>query len=401
MVIRKNIGFLLICIGLFVTPTAIRTGVLNTQWALINVISWAGVLLLLSRYYRGGKIKLTHKGSPGVSNPIWIVFLAVLFLASCLYNRKMTAISIVKYEYAQILPLVMLFVKVPEQDAKKYFNSFCFFLMGSCTFMVLCGILDLVFHVGIGNSLANLIGNASLYGLLREGRMVSYMGHSLLTSELMLLCFLFNALRRQILGGKEPVWYTVFYTGVCLIGIGLSASKAGLLLLAPSILLLCSTRKGWKNGLIIVAIILLANALGIFDILLERFVRGLTTGDITTGRNTALKRLLESGELEFKFLSGFAGGTLSVSMIAALEYAPLRWAYLFGIWFSIVMCVILFVVPMIQCWKLGGRRTLWAMLIIIVEVNSYNGITTQNDHLLLYCVAIFVLLNIARLEAKR
>ena len=88
-------------------------------------------------------------------------------------------------------------------------------------------------------------------------------------------------------------------------------------------------------------------------------------------------------------------------MIAALEYAPLRWAYLFGIWFSIVMCVILFVVPLIQCWKLGGRRTLWAMLIIIVEVNSYNGITTQNDHLLLYCVAIFVLLNIARLEAKR
>ncbi len=401
MMTRKNISFLLICIGLFVTPAAMRTGVLNTQWALINVISWVGVLLLLSRYYHDGKIRLTQKGSEGMSNPIWLAFLAVMFAASCLFNWEIDGRSVVKYVYAQIFPLIILPVQVSEQDTRKYFDYLCKYLTVSCTFMVVCGIMDLVFQTGIGRFMADLMGTSSLYGLLRTNRMVSYMGHSLLTTELMLICFLFNALRKQILGRKESIWYTVFYTCVCLIGIGLCASKTGLLLLAPSVLLLCSTRKGWKYGLIIVAAILLVNALGFFDILLERVTKGVISGDITTGRNSALKSLLESGELRFKFFSGFAGRTMSKSMIAALEYAPLRWAYLFGIWFSIVMCVVVFVMPLIRCWKLGGRRTLWAMLVIIADVNSYNGITTQNDHMLLYCVVIFMLLNMAKLEAKQ
>ena len=35
------------------------------------------------------------------------------------------------------------------------------------------------------------------------------------------------------------------------------------------------------------------------------------------------------------------------------------------------------------------------LIILILDVNSYNGITTQSDQMLLYCVSVFLLLNLS------
>ena len=61
--------------------------------------------------------------------------------------------------------------------------------------------------------------------------------------------------------------------------------------------------------------------------------------------------MLQSGYLKFNFFVGHAGTELSERMIAALEYPPLRWAYLFGIWFAIMICVVLFIIPFVKIIK--------------------------------------------------
>lgn len=99
--------------------------------------------------------------------------------------------------------------------------------------------------------------------------------------------------------------------------------------------------------------------------------------------------------LHFNFLMGHAGADLSERMIAALEYPPLRWAYLFGVWFSVVMCIILFLTPAMMILKNKNIKIFIVLIILILDVNSYNGITTQSDQMLLYCVSVFLLLNLS------
>ena len=44
--IKSNATFLLICMGLFFTPGIMRTTIVKSQWALINVLSWLGYFWL-------------------------------------------------------------------------------------------------------------------------------------------------------------------------------------------------------------------------------------------------------------------------------------------------------------------------------------------------------------------
>lgn len=69
--------------------------------------------------------------------------------------------------------------------------------------------------------------------------------------------------------------------------------------------------------------------------------------------------------------------------------------YLFGVWFSVVMCIILFLTPAMMILKNKNIKIFIVLIILILDVNSYNGITTQSDQMLLYCVSVFLLLNLS------
>ena len=154
-------------------------------------------------------------------------------------------------------------------------------------------------------------------------------------------------------------------------------------------------KKGIKYFILVAAAVYWAYGYGLLDTVIGRFLDGFKSGDLTTGRNTALSLLMRNGYLNFNFLMGHAGADLSERMIAALEYPPLRWAYLFGVWFSVVMCIILFLTPAIKILKNKNIKIFIVLIILILDVNSYNGITTQSDQMLLYCVSVFLLLNLS------
>lgn len=394
--IKQKFPFFLICIGLLFMPSTIRTSVLHSEWALINVASWLGIILLTKRYYNGGKVSVSKNGKLGVANPIWIVLLVAFFAMESLMLPEFTATSEVKYIYATILPIYILYSVVDDDDIICYTKLFSRLLTVASTIVVICGLMDMFLGVGIGNSIAIFTNAASLIESIRQGRMVSYFGHPLLTTEIMILTFSFNTLVNYCIE-KKSIFYTVYYSLISVIGIGMCGGKTGLVLIAIEFALLYVNKKGLKYFIIIAAAVYWAYGYGLLDTVIGRFIAGFESGDITTGRNTALLRVIQGGMLRFNLLIGHAGINLSERMIAALEYPPLRWAYLFGVWFSVLMCVVLFVIPAIKILKNKNFKIFIVFIILVLDVNSYNGITTQSDQMLLYCVSVFLLLNLSYL----
>lgn len=392
--IKQKFPFFLICIGLLFMPSTIRTSALHSEWALINVASWLGIILLTKRYYNGGKVSVSKNGKLGVANPIWIVLLVALFAMESLMLPEFTATSEVKYIYATILPIYILYSVVDDDDIICYTKLFSRLLTVASTIVVICGLMDMFLGVGIGNSIAIFTNAASFIESIRQGRMVSYFGHPLLTAEIMILTFSFNTLVNYCIE-KKSIFYTVYYSLISVIGIGMCGGKTGLVLIAVEFALLYVNKKGLKYFIIVAAAVYWAYGYGLLDTVIGRFIAGFESGDITTGRNTALLRVIQGGVLRFNLLIGHAGMNLSERMIAALEYPPLRWAYLFGVWFSVLMCVVLFAIPAIKILKNKNIKIFIVFLILVLDVNSYNGITTQSDQMLLYCVSVFLLLNLS------
>lgn len=401
MVIKvSRICFPLICMGIFLLPSTIRIGLFNSQWALINVISWMGIFLLLIYQRRKNKGVIFERRYSTIKQ-LWLPVVMGIFILFALIMQQFSFKSIVRYVYATLLPCVLLYVSVQDEDAVSYFKIFTKWLTGACTFIVLCGLLDKFFHIGFGQLFTNVSGSESLEISLRQGRLVSYYGHPLLTAELMLLCFLFNSINGLYLKSKEPIWYTMYYSFLSLIGIALTGSKTGIALLAIAVVFMYTTSKKWKYMICIIVGVYWIYNMGFLDTVIYRFIQGVQKGDMTTGRNVAFTTLLQTGILDFKMFQGHSGQDMSTMLIAAIEYPPLRWAYLFGGWFSIVMCTVLFFIPLIKCSQFRNLKFFMAMLLFIVDVNSYNGITTQSDHMLIYCVVMFLLMNISRVLKGR
>ena len=172
--IKQKFPFFLICIGLLFMPSTIRTSVLHSEWALINVASWLGIILLTKRYYNGGKVSVSKNGKLGVANPIWIVLLVALFAMESLMLPEFTATSEVKYIYATILPIYILYSVVDDDDIICYTKLFSRLLTVASTIVVICGLMDMFLGGGIGNSIAIFTNAASLIESIRQGRMVSY-----------------------------------------------------------------------------------------------------------------------------------------------------------------------------------------------------------------------------------
>lgn len=121
---KKDIQFFLVGCGLLFVPSLLRVGMLKSQWALVNVLSWIGIILLTQRYYGGGRVVLSKDGSNGVTNPLLIITLIILFLIEGMMLPYFSAESKIKYIYATILPCYILYVSLPRQEIIRYFKMF-------------------------------------------------------------------------------------------------------------------------------------------------------------------------------------------------------------------------------------------------------------------------------------
>ena len=72
----------------------------------------------------GGRVVLSKNGSNGVTNPLLIITLIILFLIEGMMLPYFSAESKIKYIYATILPCYILYVSLPRQEIIRYFKMY-------------------------------------------------------------------------------------------------------------------------------------------------------------------------------------------------------------------------------------------------------------------------------------
>lgn len=142
-----------------------------------------------------------------------------------------------------------------------------------------------------------------------------------------------------------------------------------------------------------------AYSIGLFDAIIERFNVAFSLGDITTGRNTALVALYSSGALSFDFFGGSGFTNMSTTMIAALEYPLLRLAYRHGILYAVIILLSVFVVPIIRLIRSHKTDLLVALLLIALDINTFDSIASVGDYMLIYCTFTCLLMNLAEIDS--
>lgn len=387
-----NLSVHLICIGILITPYIWRIELLNSQVGLFNLFSWLGVVLMLY------ELQVTSKYSLQKTNInfsiICVLCLAAIFILNITFVDEIEMLAMFKYVYATILPLVVLFVNIPKEKFMMFYFVFCNYLIFSSFVIVLCGVLDYTLNLGIGNVIANTTQIESLLGMVSSGRMVSYVGHPLYSSQILLFCFAFNSMKYQYFIKEKNNFKILLITIICFIGIALAGSKTGIVIISILFALLFLNKQRIKITIIILAVVYFLWSLGIFDPILERFASGIASGDLSTGRNTSLVLLFVTGELSFKLFEGHSNTGWSTQLIAALEYPILKWAYVFGIWFSAIVSVWVFVIPIVKSIIKKQKTIFLVLLFLILQVNSYNGLSVFSDHMLLYCISIMLVMNL-------
>lgn len=381
-------------IGIYFTPYFIREKIFPSGMYPINVLSWLGIILFLKRnYISEGKLYLkTKKYNVFLWMILFNLLLISFFYGSC---DSLDVKNIFKIIVAMFLPILLInleFKNICEMSIiYKYILNIVNF---STYFILICGIIDYFINYQISAFWTNLYNIPSLYSMLNSGRLVSYFGHSLLTTEMVLIYYILNYIN-QVYITKEKNIYGPFI--ISLIIITLTGSKTGILLIITMFVVLNFNIKSFRYIPIILIICFGLYKLGFFDIIFERFLIGYNTGDLTTGRHTSLADLYNSNLLQFNLLEGHSSLSMqSKEFIAALEYPILRWAYRYGIIFSIIITILLFIIPIIKVYMYKNIKILFLTLIFIIDINSYSSITTTMDGMMIYCTVLFIIFNTLR-----
>lgn len=383
----------LITIGIFITPFVLRNKILSSGFYPINILAWLGYFYTLLLSYRGKNnifnLQFSKKKFVIV---IWI-YIALISI-SLIGNSSIYGIEdIIKFYIATILPTIVLFIKIkPISIIPKALEIWVKILNCSIIFIIICGLIDVFLGNYASLFFSNLYDIESLYSMLNQNRMVSYMGHSLDTAQVFIIYFISNYVYTTYFNKRnnKNIYIIISYLGVALTG-----SKLNMIVLMVITLALNFKVKKIRNNIIIILAIYCLYCLGVFDNFIYRLQLGIASGDLSTGRNVELANLYKSGELSFNMFLGHSE-VMSESMIIALEYPLLRLAFRYGIIFSIFIGVLIFIYPCVILIKRKQIDILICLLGLIISVNNQDSIAGIADGMLIFCSTVFIILNISQ-----
>lgn len=226
-------------------------------------------------------------------------------------------------------------------------------------------------------------------------RSASYLGHELYTKHFIIMFYMLNMLY-YLTTSKYLINIIVLY-GVSVIGIALSGSKLGILILLFLIVFfnLKSKNKMINFTLIFLGLLILAY-LGIFDYVINRF----TTTTFTTGRSQAWE-LVATSLPNLKAIGGLGEGLMEflraryndIQVTAAFEYPFKIWMYRYG-W--VVTALILYQIYACTLYKfIKGKSIIFILsfLMIIGETSSFNQLVYNPDLIILVVLWNIILSN--------
>lgn len=322
----------------------------------------------------------------------------------CYFVLLLTSLGVVIYTHSWsknfalllsvIFPsIVVLYRFRSEENYRDIFSMFMCFLNVSVYLMLITGFLDVCLGFKVSYWIAHTTGIDSLIKQASFKRCVTYMGHPLYATEIYLSYYIFKHIECKINNRKENIACFI----ISLLGVALTQSKTGIVLLAASFLVL--NIKNIRYMGIVLLLIGVCYLLGIFDSVIDRFMLGIQTGDITSARNTVLFRLLSSGQLQFGWfkMQSLADFSASSKVEVALEYSVLRWAFRFGLLITIPLVLIAYLLPIIKLVKKKSWDLLVCLMVIIIDVNSYAGIGDAGNKALHYYIMAALIINAANI----
>lgn len=394
---KSDIPILCVCIGIFVLPYVLRNRLIGS-YALLNLFSYGGLLYALNQnVIQQPKLK---------RNNFLKCLFALIYVCLCsiiLFYIKGTGWSFTRrflLLFVYVFPAAFIYMNLEEDKIKiRYCIIWVKCLRTVCTMMCIAKVMDLLLNNAIQKMFATFYKSNTLLYLIRSGRFVSYYGHALNTAWFSLTLLVWTTVVHNFSDNKSK--YYVYDIIIAIIGIAIAGSKSGLIL-ALLLLLLCNI--GIRKIKYMISILLGFSVLyvtGVFDTVIGRILEGLRVGDLSTSRNTALERLLKSGTISFDWLKGHVIDYDGTSMIAALEYPFLRWAFTCGIVFTIIIYIAYFLIPIIKALKSFNVVVIICVLVFMAFVNGNNGISSYSDDLLFYSINIGLLLQLLSINKKR
>lgn len=393
---KQNIPILLCCIGIFLFPSILRGQLLGSMGQ-VNVIACFA-------WFYGTAHKILVL--PGRSKKSFgsLVFAACYlvgasFLLFYVKGNDWSAIRRTLLLFMYVFPAFFICSTIDGKLAETYSRIWLDILRVICITMCIFWAFDRLTSNLVQKLWVNLYESNTLLFLLKSGRFVSYYGHPLENSSVFLMLLVWTTISKDELTSKKRLY--ILDTTIAMFGLAICGSKSGILL-AIMVLLLCNV--GLKKMKYMIAILIASLALylsGAFDMVISRILSGLAAGDLSTGRNTALKYLVLNGTVRFDWLKGHELQYDNPVLIAALEYPFLLWAFTGGIVFTIVQYLMYFVKPGIQVLKSKRWSCLICLLALMAFYNSNNGIASFNDDLLIYSINAWLICQITAKKRRK
>ena len=382
-------GVLLVLIGLFLAPIFVREMILSKFYQ-INYFAVLGCAFILFR--GGGKIKKKNL-------PLYILmFLMLGILIISEMHAGRTVQGFFRVFAGLLIPLTLLSYRPinPEETIKVVINA----LKAVSIFILVTCVIDFFADKQIILAYYKLAHDDNYYNMaFTSNRMFSYVGHPLYNAEIFLMTFGLNYAYNEIFlkNHKNDKWIIL----ITLFGIVFTASKSAIAIFLGLLVVLYI--KNWKYMIFCLSILIFGYFNGLFDLVMERF-----NGSLTTGRNEVWSRIKNSGIQFFHFFWGngsdskYSYSYLEEWARAAFEYPYRLFALEFGILFSGLLLYTIFIIPAYKIIKNKSNRLLLLIIFaaISLHVNIYNGIGTYSDAMYLFCLFVFVILNMSILGRK-
>lgn len=294
------------------------------------------------------------------------------------------------------LPLIFVFSNLDSENCSlDLFKNATKIINFTLLVVAILGVVDTLSGFIITNYFTDFYGTDAMRQMRIDepNRLITILGHPLVTSNIGLISCIFNAIELKYLDqDKKKIKKHYFYYFVAMIVIGFSGSKICFLLSLVIIMMLNFDKKKYRYMVLTVIIVYILYIVGAFDVIIERFLVGYVSGDFSTGRNVHFANLYSSGALKFDWFKGH-GQEINEHFIIALEYPFLRLSFRYGIFFAVILYTYIFVYPVIKLWRRKQLFLLWLTMFYMVAINTYSSICSDGDGMLTYCLILFLILN--------
>lgn len=383
-----------IIVAVLCIPSEIRNGVLGRKLGCINYIAITFLIYLV--YINIKNINKKYM--------IFLYFIIIYYIFTLIFNNE-NLFNVLIVICVHLFPLILIGMSINDKIFKNIFYTVIKIINFIIILITVLGLMEFILGLDISIYISKFMPDRTQELILFQKqanvkRLYSFMGHPLFNTQLYLMFFVLNNIYNKYF---EKILSDKILVIISVIGIAMTASKMGLILISSAILVITHNKSIIKKVVLISGILLIAMYTGIFNNTIERFMEG----SITTGRAETWQAVLKSGLYPIKLLSGY-GHEFTFTFNNYLPWASAAFEYpirMFSLELGIVMAVLIYicigVIPILILLKRNHVYLLISYMIIFIDVNSYNGLALASDYMFIFSIFIFIILNTSRLIKKQ